>query len=149
MVGLDPGGHGGLALITLGIALGAAFGWRALREPPASAARVLASTALVLLLLLLFSRKAYATYLALALFPLCFVVACSAPRRVRVAYLTLAALTPLEPSLWFRWFPHQDLRAVWAATHPHAGTFLCVEFALVVSYAVLLAHAFNTWRRAD
>lgn len=145
--GLDPGGPAGLALTAAGAVLGATIAWRALAKPPPNAARTLTNTALVLLLLLLFSRKAYATYLVLALFPLCFMVASAARRRVRVAYLTLAVLAPIEPSLWFRWFQQRDLRVLWtdlsgpANVVLHGATFLCVEFVLVTCYAVLLLHA--------
>lgn len=148
VVGLDPGGAAGLVLTAAGIVLGATVAWRSLTElPPTSAARVLANTALVLLLLLLFSRKAYATYLVLALFPLCFVIASSTRRGVHLAYLSLVALAPVEPSLWFRWFQGRDLRALWTdfpdppGVVLHGATFLCVEVALVACYAVLLVHA--------
>jgi hypothetical protein len=147
LFGLDPAGAVGRALTAVGVAFAGAITWRALRAPAEPVERVIANCALLLLVMMLFSRKAYATYLVLALFPLCYVAVAAPGRAARLAYLALAALAPIEPSLWFRWFARADLRALAAGASdadlsvPRAAAWLAVELALVASYAVLALRA--------
>ena len=72
---------------------------------------------MLLLILLVFSKKAFTNYLVMAWFPLCLCAAAPAAYPVRNACLLglFGTLALVEPSLWFRWLDRQSLVSVLAA----------------------------------
>jgi hypothetical protein len=83
---------------------------------------------ILLLILLIFSKKAFTNYLVMAWFPLCLCAASSAKHSKWQACLLglFGALALIEPSLWFRWLDRQDLAVVLAERH-HAWSFRCFD----------------------
>ena len=112
--------------------------------------RAILLCAFVLLVTLIVSPKAFASYLMIALFPICLVVACQ--RRfefIGFAFLAVCGLATLEPSLWFRWMQENQLDLLRSPSLPpdvtwaHLFLFLLCELLLVGGYAWLLT---ITWR---
>lgn len=89
------------------------------RRVPMSIAII--GTAAVLLVLLIFSKKAYSNYLMTAFFPIYVVAAASGLkyRRVTIALFAIfGTVAVLEPSLWFRWLHEKELRTAWLRNRP-------------------------------
>jgi hypothetical protein len=122
------------------------------------AARVVLLCGFVLLIMLILSPKAFASYLIIALFPICLVVACQERRRVpEIVFAGVCGLATLEPSLWFRWIQGTDLDppSVYSpalyVNHPHLVLFFVCELLLVGGYVWLLLmtwHAMNDVKMA-
>lgn len=75
--------------------------------------QVLIFVPLLTLVTLFISKKSYASYLEMALFPLCLLVA-SAPRNyARPIFAFGCALAACEPSVWFRLLGNQELTTLW------------------------------------
>ena len=119
-------------------------GWWLHRHCDAQSLRF-SSICLVLLTLMLISKKSYTNYLVLFAFPLggCVVIA-GADLKRSLTFLIFSALAALEPSLWFRWLGTSTFGEV-LAKFPHANQlpisfwlFLLVEVLLIGGYCWLL-----------
>ena len=77
---------------------------------PPNASRAVLMCGFVLLVTLIVSKKAFGSYLIVALFPICLIVARQErfPAAV-IGFLLILALATLEPSLWFRWMRENQL----------------------------------------
>ena len=106
-------------------------------------------TALVLLTMLLVSKKAYTSYLVLAFFPICLSIAARPPSLPFLMFFALIGIVgALEPSLWFRWMEKHSLEILWLADLPEdvsrgkAVAFLLCDLILLVGYFWCFA---RTW----
>lgn len=106
---------------------------------------VISLLSVILLTLLLFSKKAYTNYLLVAFFPICLTAA-AGKRDAINAWLfgcfNGAAL--MEPSLWFRWMQKGEMSAIlgsWSVNPSHLVIFLICEFILIGAYLIYLAKA--------
>lgn len=97
---------------------------------------------LLLLVVMLVSKKAFASYLEIVLFPLCLAFArLTWSWRVLLAGGLFAALATVEPTLWFRWMHVEPLQPPWRWPPDRAAltaVFVAVEVALVGMYLVAL-----------
>lgn len=98
--------------------------------------------AFVLLVTMILSKKAYASYLVIVLFPLCIAVAGQAKFVLAAICLELVmGLATLEPSLWFRWMGQRelgDLLKAGVVTPMHTVLFLSCDVLLVAGYAAMI-----------
>jgi hypothetical protein len=113
------------------------------------APRVVLFCGFVLLVMLILSPKAFASYLIIALFPICLVIACQERQRLpEIVFLGVCGLATLEPSLWFRWMNETGLDPLLGyslpphVTRPHVVLFFLCELLLVGGYVWLLV---MTW----
>jgi hypothetical protein len=115
-----------------------------------NAPRVIHLITLVLLSFMLLSKKAYTGYLVMGMFCLCLTVA-DRPFgwRDMLVYCLFNIVAVMEPTLWDRWLPLQDLRLFWQPLHAgHPGNlklaaFTLVECALIGCYLHYVIQAFR------
>ncbi|UCD74000.1 MAG: DUF2029 domain-containing protein, partial [Phycisphaerales bacterium] len=105
---------------------------------------------LVLLTMLLVSKKAYVSYLVLAFFPICLSLAARTPSLPLLLFFALFGVAAaVEPSLWFRWMDKDNLSILWQAELPEKVTrgraiaFLLCDLMLLAGY---LGYFLRTWR---
>jgi hypothetical protein len=126
----------GVALLALAVlAL-----WLVSRQPAMPTAAVLWALNLLMLTLLLFSRKSYPTYLVMCFFPLCAVAAREGLTRFRAGLFGVFGLVAMiESTLWFRWLNGQQFLGL----TPSAGVsiapwkvmlFLSIDLVLLAFY---------------
>ena len=120
--------------------IGAVFRLRGLRFSQA-----VLMCAFILLVTMIVSKKAFSTYLIIALFPMCLAIAGQARLRWSVTFFQLLmALAAIEPSLWFRWLRERELTLILervrqaGVTTAHLLLFLGCEIFLVCGYAAML-----------
>ena len=140
--GCDAAGAVGVAGVVTLLALWAVFygvAWK--RGLDLDTPRVIHLLTLVLISFMLLSKKAYTGYLVLGMFCLCLTVA-DRPFgwREMLIYCLFNVVAVMEPTLWERWLPLQDLRLFWQPLHAgHPGyarlaLFTLVECALIGCY---------------
>jgi hypothetical protein len=97
------------------------------------------------LLTLIVSKKAFASYFVIALFPFCLLIAERASLALLMAALGLLLLMGLEPSLWLRFMEHQGLGDAFLASqgarHEAALVFFLIEATLIGAYIAFAAFA--------
>ncbi len=107
---------------------------------------------LLLLVLMIASKKSYDDYLVIALFPICLSVA--GHRRLLPAALLsgTSALAAVEPSMWFRWLHKGQLSLLFAQHLPvgiarsHVRLFFACDLFLVAGYIGLLVLSYSALR---
>jgi hypothetical protein len=102
--------------------------------------------ALVLIVTMVANKKAYASYLIVALFPMCLAVAVQTRLVLAAVYFfILSALAMLEPSLWFRWMHEAQLSVLLdqsvapAVTRLRVLLFFACDVLLVIGYLGMCA----------
>ena len=123
LFGCDPAGAIGIAatLALLGLwAVLYSAAWKTGLDP--AGPRVIHLITLVLITFMLLSKKAYTGYLVMGMFCLCLTMA-DRPFgwRDMLVYCLFSIVAVMEPTLWDRWLPLQDLRLFWQplfAGHP-------------------------------
>jgi hypothetical protein len=149
--GLRPS-HPPLSLLLQVVLLAAVVGasvWAARRSAAGRAPAHHAALCLVMLVLMLASKKAYTMYLALFWLPLCFVVAAQGVSRgVALAFGALNVVAAIEPGLWLDWLRNVPLTRALAqlpvrdaAYAAKLAVFLLCELVLLTGYAWLLRKA--------
>lgn len=105
---------------------------------------------LLMLVVLIISKKAFASYLECALFPLCLIGATFASSRERVLLTAIGGLAACEPSIWFRLLSNQELATFWnrtaAAVPSPTWAYLVVAFVDVLLLASYFYLAIRLWR---
>jgi hypothetical protein len=115
-----------------------------------SAEQSIYSVVLLLLTLMLVSRKAFTGYLVIGLFPMCLMVASDVRKTALPTFLVFAVVVALESSLWFRWMNGHPLDILWRDALPPDVSratviaFLGVQLALIGFY---LRYALDAFRR--
>jgi hypothetical protein len=134
----------GLVVVAVTALVACARWWRLPGPAPLRAA---AGSACLLLLVMLFSKKAYTTYLIVVLFPLCLLVAgTGGSMGWALAFAALGVCATIEPGLWFYWLDNRDLGALQEpALRGPALTLALVDLVLVGCYA---AFAWLAWRQS-
>jgi hypothetical protein len=107
--------------------------------------RVAFTCAFVLLIVLLVSKKAFTSYLLVALFPICLVVALDTETRrwLPIGFLAWSLMAAIEPTLWFRLMGQSDLSGVLAAPTVSGISFAVVQIFLLAGYLYLLQSSFR------
>jgi multisubunit Na+/H+ antiporter MnhC subunit len=107
--------------------------------------RVAFTCAFVVIIVLLVSKKAFTSYILVALFPVCLVVVLDAGSRrsLPIAFLVWSLIATIEPTLWFRLMDQADLSGVVAAPSVSALSFAVVQVVLIAGYLLLLRSAFR------
>ena len=117
--------------------------------------RVIHLITIILISFMLLSKKAYISYLVMGMFCLCLTMA-DRPFgwRDMLVYCLFNIVAVMEPTLWDRWLPYQDLRLFWQPLHAgHPGymrlaVFTLVECALIGCYLHYGIQAFRgVWDR--
>ena len=151
LAGFDASGWIGAASMAALLAIWASLYlavWR--RGLDLDARRMIHLLTLVLICFMLLSKKAYTGYLVLGMFCVCLTVA-DRPFSWRdmLVYCLFMAATVMEPTLWDRWLPNQDLRLFrqWpSAGHPgfvKLAVFTSVEIVLLGCYLYYVIQAFS------
>lgn len=103
-------------------------------------------SAFLLVVVMLVSKKAYADYIIVALFPLCLAILNGKkPLLVALIFSLLTAVATVEPSLWFRWMELRQLDVFFEAdlsgnlTRTNLLLFFACELVMVTGYLWLLA----------
>jgi hypothetical protein len=108
---------------------------------------------LLLLVLLIFSKKAFTNYLVMAFFPLCVTAACAGEKRPVITNLIFSLfglVALLEPSLWFRWLHKHELRICLSdpsISRIHIFLFLGCELLLLGGYVYYSIQAIRLARQ--
>jgi hypothetical protein len=99
---------------------------------------VLLSLAIIVLTLMLFSKKSYTNYLVIAWIPLLISFLRGSPSKSMIAHLVLFnILCALEPSLWFRLTGQGSLDMVLHQPGVKPFVFLFIEIAMIGIHALL------------
>ncbi len=115
--------------------------WLVSRQPAMPTPAVLWALNLLMLTLLLLSRKSYTTYLIMCFFPLCAIAVREGLTRFRAGVFgVFGFVAMIESTLWFRWLNGQQLLnlvpsvgvsvALWKVT-----VFLLIDLVLLTFYA--------------
>ena len=75
--------------------------------------QVLIFMPLLTLVTLFISKKSYASYLEMALFPLCLLIAGASKNSTRIIFAVGCAIAACEPSVWFRLLGNHELSSLW------------------------------------
>jgi hypothetical protein len=131
--------------ITLALLAGLSV-WLSQREPQPRAWGTMCGVVLLLATVLLFSKKAYPSYLVMAFYPFCAIAASDSWRWWNgVIFGCFGVVAMLEPTLWFRWHGSRQLFTILQRTEDRSlstlAMFLIVELALMGFYL-------SFWRRA-
>lgn len=102
----------------------------------------------MLLILLIFSKKAYSNYLMMAFFPVCLTAATAGQSRPILAitlFSIFGGLAVLEPSLWFRWLHQSELAVAWSASaeRDKVLAFTTVELFMIAFYVRYALQAYR------
>jgi hypothetical protein len=128
--------------------------WLVSRQPAMPTPAVLWALNLLILTLLLVSRKSYTTYLVMCFFPLCAIAVHEGLTRFRAGLFGIFGFVAMiEPTLWFRWLNGQQFlglapsvgvsAALWKGT-----LFLFLELALLAFYAYYWRESWLAFRYA-
>jgi hypothetical protein len=148
LVGFDPSEPTtGLALILIlivTIVASSIFIYKHTRDENRESHSLL-GLAVLLLIFMLFSKKAYTNYLNIGMFPICYSVAVVLYREwERMLFLVWCCIATLEPSLWHRWLSQASLRSIFHGVTESGMLslksffFVLVELLLLGGYVILL-----------
>jgi len=139
-------------VLTIGAVIAAVYA----RYKRLSAEQSIYAVVLLLLTLMLMSRKAFTGYLVIGMFPLCLMIAAEARKQALAAFLAFSVVLALESSLWFRWMKGHPFDILWRDALPDGvsrGTviaFLAVELVLIGFYFRYAVSAFRgVYERAE
>jgi hypothetical protein len=135
----------GVVVVGLGVVLVVAARTARIRTPR----QAVLMMPLLLLVLLMLSKKSFASYSEAALFPLCLSFACLRWSKWTIGvagiFTTAAAV---EPTVWFRWMAASELAPVWTwaarGDALTAAAFVAIDVVLVGAY---LMTAIVLWRQ--
>ena len=135
----------GVAVMVLGGVLAAGVVTARVRTPR----QAVLMMPLLLVVLLILSKKSFASYSEAALFPLCLSFACLRWSTWTIGAAGLfATLATVEPSLWFRWMDAGEFAPIWTWVNRGdaglAAAFVTVDAALVGAYVMI---AIVLWRQ--
>jgi len=128
--------------------------WVVAHQPAVPSAAALWALNLLMLTLLLVSRKSYTTYLVMSFFPLCAIVAHEGITRLRVALFgTFGFLAMIEPTLWFRWLNGQNFlglgSSVGVSVMPGKVTlFFFIDLVVLGFYVLYWRSSWRAYRAA-
>jgi hypothetical protein len=128
--------------------------WVVAHQPAVPSAAALWALNLLMLTLLLVSRKSYTTYLVMSFFPLCAIVAHEGITRLRVALFgTFGFLAMIEPTLWFRWLNGQNFlglgSSVGVSVMPWKVTlFFFIDLVVLGFYVLYWRSSWRAYRAA-
>jgi hypothetical protein len=136
------------------LALAALAVWLVSRQPAMPTPAVLWALNLLILTLLLVSRKSYTTYLVMCFFPLCAIAIREGLTRFRAGLFGIFGFVAMiEPTLWFRWLNGQQFlslapsvgvsAALWKVT-----LFLFTDLVLLAFYAYYWRESWLAFRYA-
>jgi hypothetical protein len=142
----DPATSGALILILVGVIAAVFVCYSSWKDPGPVLGRDVGLIALLTLVLLVFSKKAYTGYLTIAYVPMLICLAQAWPPMTLAWVLSLYNLVAaLEPSLWFRWTDKAMLGDVIAKLpEPRAAAFILCEIVLVschIGFASRVMHS--------
>jgi hypothetical protein len=119
-------------------ALAALCLWLVRQKTRAPAAAMLWALVMITMTLLLFSKKAYTTYLMLTFYPICALAASGVATRWRSMFFGLfGAVAMIEPTLWYRWLGSRQLSEI--ALHSAGGQRILSVAVFIVADIILLA----------
>ncbi|RBP45324.1 hypothetical protein DES53_103322 [Roseimicrobium gellanilyticum] len=104
---------------------------------------------LLMIIVLIISKKSFASYLECALFPLCLIGATFPSNGERVALTAIGGLAACEPSIWYRLLSNQELAAFWdkdAAIPLPSWAYFSVAFVDVILLGSYVYLAIRLWR---
>jgi len=143
--GLNPSGPSGWVCLCVMLACAAVI-WRAVLR--AGAQESLASTVYAIVatgsIMLLLSKKAYATYMVQYMFCVCLVMySLRGDCRRTLAVVALFSIAAIEPSMWAHWLGMADFRGLAHHSAPpgplwHVAGFLVIETCLLTGYGGLI-----------
>ena len=125
-----------------------------LHQPVEPSAAALWALNLLILTLMLASRKSYTTYLAMSFFPVCAIVAHEGITRLRVALFgVFGSVAMIEPTLWFRWlgglhFLGLGLSAGVSVIPWKVALFFSLDLTLLAFYVFYLRSSWRAYRVA-
>jgi hypothetical protein len=112
-----------------------------LRSGPRTARSLVLACGWVLILLMIVSKKSFADYLVIGLFPVCLGVAANLSRiSAAFALCAVSAVAVVEQSLWFRWLNQGSLHLLFAPQLPPGVTRLNLEIFFAFELAVVAGY---------
>ncbi|QIF04492.1 hypothetical protein G5S37_24175 [Roseimicrobium sp. ORNL1] len=105
---------------------------------------------LLMIVVLIISKKSFASYLECALFPLCLIGATFSSSRERVLLTAIGGLAACEPSIWFRLLANQELATFWNRATATIASPTWAYFVVALLDVLLLSSylylAIRLWR---